>query len=161
MWDAESGQEQSRLAGLVWATGSDWSPVEDLVAVGGHDSIVHIWDMVTGQEVTKLSGTTQPGYLAFSPGGERLLAVGYSHNVNIYNLSEACVNISITTHGGISLPAWSPGGEQIAFGWGFSGEGWLKIWETTNGKRLMDLSDEIGMPGYLAWSPLRRSILNI
>ncbi|MCJ7535213.1 MAG: WD40 repeat domain-containing protein, partial [Anaerolineales bacterium] len=150
VWDAESGQEQSRLAGLVWATGSDWSPVEELAAVGGHDSIVHIWDMVTGQEVDKLYGTEHAAnHVAFSPDGERLLTVGISHNVNVYDLSEARINIPLAMYYGITNVAWSPDGKQFAFGWVDSPNDPVKIWEASSGHELMTLSGA----GVLSWSP--------
>jgi WD40 repeat protein len=154
IWDAENGRELHAMTGLVQGRGSDWSPVENLAAIGSHDSLVHLWDVVSGQEVNKFFGTIEaPYHLAFSPGGDRLLTLGASHNVNVYDLSEAHIKIPMKTYGGISIPAWSPDGKQLAFGTGFSANYALKIWEVSSGEVLVDLSDQVGAPGSIAWSP--------
>jgi WD40 repeat protein len=154
LWDAENGQEADRLSGLVQTFGLDWSPTEELAAVGSADSKVHLWHMVTGQQIIELSGIIEASYnLEFSPDGERLLATS-SHKVNIYDLTEARLHLDITTHGGIDNPAWSPDGVQIAFMVGFSTKCELKIWLAACGKEIIDLSDPSDMPGkWSAWSP--------
>jgi WD40 repeat protein len=155
VWDAESGQELIRITDIVYVLDVDWSPSGDLAAVAGADGFVHVWDVVTGQEFAKLSGTMAwPSPIAFSPDGERILAMGDDNKLNILDLTEASISIPISSCGHITNAAWSPDGEQVAFGALCPPDYPVKIWDSNSGEELFEIKGNEGMqPGKIAWSP--------
>ncbi|MGB5843704.1 MAG: PQQ-binding-like beta-propeller repeat protein, partial [Anaerolineales bacterium] len=160
VWDAESGQVLSRFKDIVNVRRVEWSPSGDLVAVAGADGFIHIWDVVSGQEVQKLAGTFGwASWFRFSPDGKRILAIGDDNKINSFDLTEASLNIPISTCNVITNPAWSPDGQQVAFGSNCPPDYPVKIWDANSGKLLLELIGNKIIPDWVSWSPSGDRIL--
>ncbi|MCJ7661937.1 MAG: PQQ-binding-like beta-propeller repeat protein, partial [Anaerolineales bacterium] len=160
VWDAENGQVLSSIEDIVQAMWVEWSPSGDFAAVAGADGFVHVWDVITGQVVHKLSGTMGwANRLEFSTEGESILAVGDDNTINILDLTEASLMISVSTCYFITNPAWSPDGQQVAFGSNCPPDYPIKIWDANSGELQFELISNLMDAVDVNWSPSGDRIL--
>lgn len=137
------------------ATGSDWSPAGDLVAVGGTGKIVRVWEEARGLETLELSGAGN-NIVAFHPDGQSILTVaGQSNEIKVFDLSEAYVRILIPT-GWASFGGWSPTGDMVAAGFE---DGTIKVWDSASGEERLVFSGHNDTVLVVVWSPSGDRIL--
>ena len=161
IWDAETGQEIHRIEDLPWLTTVDWSPSGELFLVSAGSGFVYLFDPLTGLMVDKLSGTFSWSFtMVFSQDGEHIAAVGQDNTINIFDLTEASLRILVPTCHFLTNPAWSPDGQQVAFGSNCPPDYPMKIWDSRTGEHLIDL--EVINPkiySRIQWSPSGDRIL--
>ena len=89
IWDRQQPDQPT----LVFARGEAmeavaWSPVSELVAVGGHtkDREFQLWNAITGQLVATLPGHTEAVVrIRFSKRGDRLLTASLDHTARLWD----------------------------------------------------------------------------
>jgi RNA polymerase sigma factor (sigma-70 family) len=73
LWDTTTGKARHTLPGHDRPHVVQFSPDGRLLAVGGHDCLIHLWDVATGREREPFRGHVGEIYaLAFSPDGSKL-----------------------------------------------------------------------------------------
>ena len=160
VWDADSGQEVSNFGEMGYLLNVDWSPSGDLFLASGGDGLVHVFDVVTGQEVYTLTGTFAWAYgVQFSPDGDSIVAVGEDNTINIFDLTEASLSIAFQTCDWYTNSAWSPDGQQIAFGISCPPDFPVKIWDSHTGEQLAELAGNKDITLSILWSPSGDRIL--
>ena len=119
------GMECSLVAGWV-----------NQLASSGNDTTIRIWDVATGQQLRVLKGHTDwVRSVAWSPDGKRLASGSDDLTIRIWNAATGDLVYVLDArkfypHGSIYALAWSPGGNQLA--WGGLTDGTTRVWDTAD-----------------------------
>ena len=152
-WDAASGEEISKIEGLVQAYGSDWSPCGEYAAIACADGNVHVWHKTTRRQIESIKITR--GFVVrvkFSPDGRQILVFGGDHQVKIVNMSTARIVHHFKSHGTVTNVFWSPDGSEFAFGILVPPDYPMNIYDAETGEVLQTISAP-DIYGGILWSP--------
>jgi WD40 repeat protein/DNA-binding SARP family transcriptional activator/serine/threonine protein kinase len=165
VWDTTTGDvrfhvPQDELAPGAWTQAVAWSPVADLLAMGGVRGPIRIVDGA-GAAVRVLESAPGTGAfgMAFSPDG-RLLAVAFkqspgerwdptAHRVVIWDWQQGTVVTTLETSS-LDL-AFDPSGKRLATS-SFE-QGRAEIWDVATGEQLTTLVGHAGGVGDVSWHP--------
>jgi WD40 repeat protein len=139
VWDAETGKETCRIAGVCWDAPLAFNPDGSLLATSGPIEPIRIVDTATGADWITLetAKVNNAGAIAFSPDG-RTLAVGDRSQlaqeaaVFVWEVASGKLRAEYAGHRGhVNAMAFSPDGLRLATGgndttillWDVSGQG--------------------------------------
>jgi eukaryotic-like serine/threonine-protein kinase len=138
IWDAASGKELFNLQRGGY--GVAFSPDGQRLASGSFDRTVKIWDVSSGRELFELKGhSAEAVSVAFNPDGQHLASGSIDQTVKIWNCVSEKERLwlkrpSDQMTGSLRI-SFSPDSRRLELADGDT----LKIWETTSGKKLLDL----------------------
>ncbi len=139
LWDTETGQQHSDLAGHD-------APVEDIVTSpdgktvasrGQFDTTVRLWDAGTGQQRHVLRGhDARVGSLAFAPDGQTLVTSAWNEDFRLWDVATGKTLRQIKPAGSMPFTrlAISPDGRTLAGG---TSQGIVSTWDLATGSPLL------------------------
>jgi serine/threonine-protein kinase len=153
--DDESGEKPE------YGLSTAFDPDGRRLAVGvgrNFKSTVDVWDVVAGRVVLTLDAARRVRGVAFTPDGRRVASCG---------LTQATVCDAVTGQEVLKLsppadtaPQWdayglsiTPDGRRLVMGGGRKGSGWVAVWETATGRRVLDIHDHANAVTGVAFSP--------
>jgi len=162
LWDVESGQERSTLKGHAGEIGSvAVSPDGRWIAsASSSDGTVKIWDAKSGQQTTSMSLKVQN--VAFSSNSRTLAAASWYHIPAGTRMIDTIATHMIDTEKWqvttLTLNGDSNRTKAVAFGSDVgrlvtgSGDGTVKLWDTTSGLETLNLKGHTGQVNGVAFS---------
>jgi RNA polymerase sigma factor (sigma-70 family) len=135
LWDAATGRQVGRIAGLVNASGVALSPDGKTVAAASNGR-VYLFDAATGKERRALQAGNffQAFGVAFSPDGKWLACGAVDGIVYLWEVATGKLHKQLRVPRGpqVSLPviAFSPDGKQLASG---GGDKMVRLWDVATG----------------------------
>jgi len=125
-----------------------------LAARGPDYKSVKIWDVASGTEVQSLVGhTSAVTTLAFSQDGRRIASGSDGWRVRVWDRETGRQESLLSGQGPIVEVAFSPDGKWLAAGSNGYAPAVLKVWNTSEGRELVTLSDQTCPVTSLAVSP--------
>jgi WD40 repeat protein len=153
LWDAESGELQSTLAGHSnMVVSLAWSPIGTKLASASNDKTVIVWDVERGERLQVLESNWDGtgNEVAWSPDGTRL---AYSMGGGYVILWDADTGKTLreirNPYDGIEHIAWSPDGTKLAASVGDE----IVVFDVETGDQLRTLAGHKGIIHSIAWSP--------
>jgi len=131
LWHAESGAEESVLAGHkgeVWAV--RYHPRGESLAIGGMDGSVSLWSSRGGMGRVMRGHAAPVTGLAYSPDGSRLASSSFDKTVRIWDVASGeCLAVLEGHEGKIFDVDFDPRGRLLATA---SMDGTLRLWDAKN-----------------------------
>lgn len=132
VWECKSGKLVRTLSlNSVRFRSLSFSPMNDELAAGSSDGMVHIWDPVKDDRVLKeMRHGPQVALVRYSPNGNLLLAGGQSGAVRIWDLKKHSLVTEIPSGmSGMKDARFSPDGEHVAVA---TTDGMLRLWKISS-----------------------------
>jgi len=138
-----------------------WSPDGKHIALVGIDNTVQVWEVTTAKLVTKYAGHSEAVHsVAWSPDGKHIATGSHDWTVQVWEANTGRMITGYATQTGpFYAVAWSPDGNYIALagkwidGMVYEGYGYVQVWDTLTGNRLLDYRGYTGEEVSLTWSP--------
>jgi WD40 repeat protein len=153
LWDAETGELQSTLAGHSnMVVSLAWSPSGAQLASASNDKTVIVWNAETGERLhvleTDLNGSGNE--VAWSPDGTQLACGVGGGSLILWDADTGETLRQIRNpHAGIESIAWSPDGTKLAASVGDE----IVVFDVETGDQLRALAGHKGTVHSVAWSP--------
>jgi eukaryotic-like serine/threonine-protein kinase len=155
LWNLAAGRLASTVIRQVPVSSLALSPDGKLLATLDKEGNVALVECTSGISLTNIHATLGRGFgvLAFSPDGNRL-AIGEDYGViRILNWRSGVVlPIQTPTFDGVTVVAFSPKGELVAAGFGFTSRT-IKLWDASSGESRGQLTNHTDWVRALAFSP--------
>lgn len=148
--DVESGTVQLLGSSADCVLSLAYSPVDNRVAVAGHDGTISIWDTDAPGSFVEIvdahgSASNEVAFpvqsVSFSPDGTRLASAGWDGTARIWNLTpelSSAPTMIYTGHDDVARAvAFSPDGAIVASG---DRTGEVAVWDPTTGEEVRPLS---------------------
>jgi eukaryotic-like serine/threonine-protein kinase len=150
VWDLETGREAFSLKGHlagVWAVA--FSPDGKRLASGSGDRTIKVWDATRNPEARVLGLAMS---VAFRPDGRRFATGAPDKTIRILDAADGSEVLRLDGVG--ATLAFSPDGRRLAGTASyFDADQAVKVWDTTTGKQLLDLSEPDFRARGVAFSP--------
>jgi WD40 repeat protein len=152
LWDADTGQEQGRLAVPEEILSLAFAPRTGLLAGASGSGKVWIWDLATRQEhATFQAHQGEIRSLAFSPDGRILASAGMDGTARLWKGETAQELAVLSGHAGaIHAVAFTPDGKMVATA---GADRTVKLWDAVTGQERATLSGHRGEVNALAFTP--------
>jgi WD40 repeat protein len=118
VWEADTGQEISRMTHSSYVYFVSFSPDGKHVASGGRDNTALVWNTQTGEEIARLPHGDFIGFIAFSPDGAYVLTTESSGTssqsiAHVWGATTGQEIFRMVHNGGKFSVEFSPDGEHI------------------------------------------------
>jgi serine/threonine protein kinase len=128
------------------------SPVGNLVACGGEDTLIRVFDLTNGREAFQLEGHGETVYsLAINRDGNLLASASSDQSVRIWDLPQRkLVHVLAGNSSDIGNIVFSPDGQRLATA---GGDRCVRVWDVASGRELAKLIGPTRQVRSIAWRP--------
>jgi WD40 repeat protein len=157
LWDIAGGTLLKSIQAPEDIPSAAYSPVDDLVAMGGASGAMYFWRPNADIVPTKLRHTAKVDAVAFSPDGRFLASGVFNRRVGVWDVaSRAPLRIMDGQDLAVGFVAFSPD-ERYLVSAGANRKG--RVWEVASGRQLYTLAEEVSAPNAISFSPDGRTLL--